>query len=216
MGVVSHDLRNPLHSIMLSTNALLAADESISPPQAQGLARIHNAARRAELLIHSLLDFARVRSGKLEIERKPLDFHALVRAVSDEHVSGRPDRSLDVQQSGLGEGEWDEARLSQIVANLVGNALQYSPPDSLVRIRSDGTNDEVLLTVHNDGKPIDARLLPKVFEPFCHGADGVKDRTGLGLYIAQQAAIAHGGLISVESSADAGTTFTLRLPRHKG
>jgi nitrogen-specific signal transduction histidine kinase len=215
VAVTSHDLRSPLQAILLATRMLLdSAEEEPTQRQAKALARIRSAAERTNRLIHSLLDFSHVRAGALKLERRMLDFHALVRAICDEHALASPDRSVDIQQSGSGEGEWDEPRLSQVVANLVANALQYSPTDTKVLVRSEGADGEVLLTVHNAGKPIDEELLPVIFEPFRRGSGGTKGSIGLGLYIAQQVAIAHGGLISVSSSAEAGTTFTLRLPRH--
>jgi PAS domain S-box-containing protein len=217
VGVASHDLRSPLQAILLATHMLLdSADEELTPRQAQALARIRSAAERTSRLIYSLLDFSQVRAGALTLERKPLDFHALVRAVCDEHAPAFPDRSIDLQQIGDGDGEWDEARLSQIVANLVANALNYSPADSAVSVVSEGSPSQVLLTVQNRGEPIDEALLPHIFEPFRRGAGGEKGSVGLGLYIAQQVAMAHGGSISVSSSAEAGTLFTLRLPRHAG
>jgi PAS domain S-box-containing protein len=214
VGVISHDLRNPLQAILLASGLVYRSDDDMTPRQQQGMARIRSAAERMSRLIYALLDFTRVRAGALKIERVPLDFHRLVRDVCEEHVLAWPDRSIEVVQNGRGEGEWDEARLSQIVANLVANALQHSPADRAVRVRSEGTDREVRLTVHNEGEPIDQALLPEIFEAFRRGAGDAKGSVGLGLYIAQQVAVAHGGAISVESSAQAGTTFTVRLPRH--
>jgi signal transduction histidine kinase len=215
VGVVSHDLRNPLQAILLTERVLLdSPDEQPTPRQAKGLNRIRSAAERMNQLIRGLLDFARVRGGALKLERKPLDFHAVVRTVCDEHLLARPGRSIDLEQIGNAEGWWDEARLSQIVANLVANALRYSPAESAVRVRCEALHGEMLLTVHNEGPPIDKELLPTLFEPFRRGAGGEKGSIGLGLYIARQAAVAHGGSISVTSSAHGGTTFKVRLPRH--
>jgi signal transduction histidine kinase len=214
VGVASHDLRNPLSAILLSTRMLLdSTDEEPTPRQAKGLARIRSAAERMNLLIHTLLDFTRVRAGALKLERRPLDLHELVREVCDENALAAPDRAVEIQQLGSGAGEWDEARLSEVVANLVGNALKYSPADTTVHVRSDGRSEELLLTVHNEGNPIDDELLPVIFEPFRRGTGGAKGSLGLGLYIAQQVVAAHGGTISVTSSAEAGTTLTVCLPR---
>jgi PAS domain S-box-containing protein len=214
VGVIGHDLRNPLQAILLSTRMLLSMkDEPLTERQAEAVARIGSAAGRMRRLIHALLDFAGVRAGALKLERRPLDFHALVRAVCDEHALAWPDRSIDVQQSGSGAGEWDEARLSQLVANLISNALQYSPADSSVLVRTEGTSGEILFAVHNEGEPIDKALLPVLFEPFRRGSRGAKGSIGLGLYISKQVAAAHGGSISVNSSAERGTTFILRVPR---
>ncbi len=217
IGIVSHDLRNPLNTINLSVAALLR-HEDLSERQAKGLARISVATERASRMIRDLLDFTRARlGGGIPIERERLDFHAHCRQVVEEVRLAHPEREVEVVGSGEGAGEWDGDRLAQVVTNLVNNALAYSPPGTPVRVETHGEDGAVLLRVHNAGKPIAPELLPHLFEPMTRGRHegGVASRSiGLGLFIVANIVRAHGGTLEVRSEAATGTTFTVRLPRH--
>ncbi|ADO67846.1 Sensor protein [Stigmatella aurantiaca DW4/3-1] len=216
LGIVSHDLRNPLSAITLTASALKRqiADER----HQRGIQRILLSADRAIRMVRDLLDFTRARQGVgIAVQRKVTDLHELVRAAVDEARASRPDRSIEVVQSGDGVGSWDPNRLEQVIANLIGNALQYSPPPTGVRVETHGEEDALVLKVHNLGPPISADLLPRIFEPMERGTESV-DRAGgsigLGLYIVRHIVLAHAGTVSIESTAPEGTTFTVRLPRH--
>jgi signal transduction histidine kinase len=101
------------------------------------------------------------------------------------------------------------------MGNLLANALHYSPPGTPVRVTSRGEEGAVVLTVHNVGTPIPPEVLPRLFHPMQRGVEQVSEArsVGLGLYIVDQVVRAHGGTIQVASTAEAGTTFTVRLPR---
>ncbi|AKJ06706.1 PAS domain S-box-containing protein [Archangium gephyra] len=216
IGIVSHDLRNPLNAITLSVAALMRQEE-LGERQAKGLARISAATERATRLIHDLLDFTRARlGGGIPIERKPLDLHTHCRQVVEEVRLAHPDREVEVVRSGEGRGEWDGDRLAQVITNLVNNALAYSPPGTPVRVETRGVDGTVLLGVHNEGRPIPPELLPHLFEPMTRGRPGgdtASRSIGLGLFIVANIVHAHGGTIDVHSEAATGTTFTVRLPR---
>ncbi|QRN99656.1 PAS domain-containing protein [Archangium violaceum] len=216
IGIVSHDLRNPLNAINLSVAALLR-NEDLSERQAKGIARIAAAAERATRLIRDLLDFTRARlGGGIPIERRPFDLHHLTRQTVDEVRFAHPEREVEVVQSGQGRGEWDGDRLAQVVTNLLNNALTYSPPETLVRVETRGEDDTFLLRVHNEGKPIPPELLPRLFNPMMRGTkkgDTSSRNIGLGLYIVNNIVHAHGGMVEVCSTEAEGTTFTVRLPR---
>jgi signal transduction histidine kinase len=127
--------------------------------------------------------------------------------------AGHPDAILRWQGSGDLRGEWDTDRLSQVVSNLVGNAIQHGN-GTAITVTGQEQDDSVTLTVHNGAPPIPSELLPLVFEPLARGpADGPSHHVGLGLFIARAIVSAHGGRIHVSSSNDAGTTFTVELPR---
>jgi signal transduction histidine kinase len=115
------------------------------------------------------------------------------------------------------EGEADEGRLAQVVTNLVGNALQHSPPGTPVRVSTRGVDSSLLMEVHNEGPAITAELLPMLFEPYRRGAEAGPGRgsLGLGLYITRQIVLGHGGSVDVCSTPEDGTTFTVRLPRSR-
>jgi signal transduction histidine kinase len=166
-------------------------------------------------MIGDLLDFTQARVGGIPIHPKPLDFHEHVHRVLEEMRLAWPERTLDFHASGNGRGAWDEGRLAQVVTNLVGNALQHSPPGTPVRVTSRGEDGHVRLEVHNQGAPIPAELLPTLFEPYQRGPESGAGRgsLGLGLFIARQIVLGHGGTLEVRSSAEDGTLFTVRLPR---
>jgi signal transduction histidine kinase len=215
IGIVSHDLRNPLSAIALTAEALehQVADEQ----QKRGIRRIRQSANRATRMIRDLLDFTQVRQGGgITIQRTAADLHEVVRVVVDEVRAARPDRSIEMARSGSGAGQWDSDRLAQVVSNLLGNALQYSPPDTPVRVETHGEADSLVLKVHNFGSAISQALLPRIFEPMERGAalvDQAGSSVGLGLYIVRHLVLAHGGTVDVHSTAAEGTTFTVRLPR---
>ncbi|MCY1081194.1 sensor histidine kinase [Archangium lansingense] len=217
IGIVSHDLRNPLNAITLSVAALLR-QEDLGERQAKGLARISAATERATRMIRDLLDFTRARlGGGIPLERRPLDFHSHCRQVVEEVRLAHPDREVEVVGRGEGAGEWDGDRLAQVITNLVNNALAYSPSGTPVRMETLGEDGTVMLSVHNAGRPIPPELLPRLFEPMTRGrlgGDAASRSIGLGLFIVANIVHAHRGTIEVRSEEAAGTTFTVRLPRH--
>ena len=151
------------------------------------------------------------------MSRVPADLGEIARAAVDEMRVVWPDHAIELEVRGDPRGEWDPARMSQTIPNLVSNAIAYGERGTAVQIAIDGEGrDDVEMKVHNHGPPIPADLVPVLFEPFRRGVP--QDRSpgglGLGLYIVQQIVLAHDGTIGVESTEQAGTTFTLRLPRH--
>jgi phosphoserine phosphatase RsbU/P len=216
IGIVSHDLRNPLNVIQMSSSLLLQ-DEGLDEHATRFVVRIRNAAERATRMVRDLLDFTQARlGGGIGIERQRADVHQIVGQAIDEIETAFPERHLDFAREGDGGGEWDPDRLAQVVQNLVTNALKYSPPDSLVRVVTRAEGDEVTLLVHNEGVPIPAEKLPVLFEPFqrvAGHADRASRSVGLGLYIVRHIVEAHRGAITVRSTEAEGTSFLLRLPR---
>jgi PAS domain S-box-containing protein len=217
IGIVSHDLRNPLSAIGLAVSVLL--QRGLDARQARHALRIQRSAERATRMIRDLLDFTRARQGAgIPVYPKPVDLHEVVHAVVDEVHAAAPERRIDAEYTGSGAGTWDPDRLAQVLSNLLGNALQYSPPDTGVRVVSRGEEHGVVLEVHNQGTPIPPEQQPRIFEPLERGLEQPEDRggrsIGLGLYIVRSIVHAHGGTVEVRSTATEGTTFTVRLPRH--
>lgn len=212
IGIVSHDLRNPLSAISLTASAM--ARQGLSERHQRGLQRILLSAERATRMIHDLLDFTRSQQGSgMAIQRTASDLHTVVGAIVDEVRDAHPDRTIEVTQSGNGVGDWDPDRLEQVASNLLSNALQYSPADTPVRVETRGENGTLVLEVQNAGPPIPAGLLPRIFEPMERGGSQAGSNIGLGLYIVRNLVLAHGGTVSVHSTEAEGTTFTVRLPR---
>jgi signal transduction histidine kinase len=215
VAVVSHDLRNPLNAITL-TATLLTRRSDLDERTAKAAARIFAAAERANRLIRDLLDFTQARVSGIPVKLAPGDLHELSVQVVEEVRSAHPERRIELHVRGDGQGVLDPDRIAQVVANLVGNAVQHSPAESPVRVSSRGEGEGLVLEVHNAGAPIPAETLPGLFEPFRRGLGakaGAGGSLGLGLFISRRIVEAHGGRISVRSSAGEGTTFSVWLPR---
>jgi signal transduction histidine kinase len=214
MGVLSHDLRNPLSTVGVAAELMLRSRSLPETERNQAL-RIRRSAGRMGEMIDTLLDFTRMRFlGQVALSPKPTDLGEVARDAIDEIHVAWPDRTIELDVHGDPHGEWDPARISQTVFNLANNAITYGSAEAPVRISIEGVDGQVALKVHNSGPPISPALIPTIFEPFRRGLD---DRSpqglGLGLYIAEQIVHAHHGTISVESTGEDGTTFTVRLPR---
>jgi len=216
VGIVSHDLRNPLNAILLTSTAL-ARREELDERTAKSLLRIQSSAERAIRMIRDLLDFTQARlGGGIPIQPKALDLGTFVRAVVDEVQLTFPEREIRVEHGGDGRGSWDADRLAQVLTNLLANALRYSPADTPVSVKSRGRDGRVELEVHNHGAPIPSEVLGRLFQPMQRGTphgDPTGRSVGLGLFIVQHIVHAHGGTIAVRSTEAEGTTFTVHLPR---
>ncbi len=217
LGVVSHDLRNPLNAILLSANALLRT-EGVPPSHTKMVRRIVTSGERMVRMIGELLDFTRGRlGGGIPIHPQRVNLRHLSRHVLEELEIGFPGRELRLSAEGDFLGEWDPDRLTQLLGNLGKNALDYSPADTPVDFTLHDEGEGVRLEVHNEGPPIPRELLAGIFEPFRRAVEGDAHPTsglGLGLFIVQEIARAHGGTVEVRSSEGEGTSFTVRLPRH--
>lgn len=216
LGIVSHDLRNPLSIISLSSTLLLERD-GLDERGTQVVRRIQSSADRAARMIRDLLDFTQARlGGGIPVHPRPVDLHSVVRQVVEETRTAFPEREIELEQRGPGAGTWDADRLAQVLSNLVANALNYSPRDTGVSIRTNGDTDTFELEVRNGGEPIPAEVLPTLFRPMQRGANH-SDRSarsvGLGLYIVREIVTAHGGEVSLSSTPADGTAVRVRLPR---
>jgi two-component system sensor histidine kinase/response regulator len=210
VAAVGHDLRNPLNAVVMATDILerSPAGATIQPL----IQRIRSSSRRMTKMIDDLSDLTRARiGGGILIQRAPTDLLAVCRKVVAEHKTAAPDRVIDIDASGDLHGEWDAPRLEQVVSNLVGNSIRHGDATQPIRLRLDGGHaTEVWFRIENGGQ-VPADILPHLFEPFRRG-NGRREGLGLGLYIVEQIAIAHGGGITAHSENDL-TWFELRLPR---
>jgi signal transduction histidine kinase len=213
LGILGHDMRNPLNAIQLTAHHLkkLNAGEDVS--LAAGMLIRSGARMRA--LLDDLTDFNRKRLGLgLYIIPSDMDLRDILEDEVQQLRSAYPDREIELGLTGDLRGHWDEGRLHQVVSNLVVNALRYGKPGSTVRVTADGRDDAVLFRVENQGEPIASSALRLLFDPLRRGAGRPEEEgsLGLGLFICGEVAKAHGGEIDATSS-DTGTTFTVRLPR---
>jgi PAS domain S-box-containing protein len=215
IGIVSHDLRNPIATVLLAAGFMLR-DERLTEDQRRSLGRIQSAAGRAERLVSDLLDVTQARlGGGIPVDPRVIDLHALVRELVDEARAAHPRRQIVHLASEDGWGEWDADRVTQVVTNLVTNALHHSPEGTPVVVETCGGTADLVIHIHNAGPPIPASLLPHVFEPMTTlRAGGAAHGVGLGLYIVHEIVRAHAGSVRVVSSpAIGGTRFTVELPR---
>lgn len=215
LGVVGHDLRNPLSAIATAAQLL----ERSAPDGATAVrlgGRIRAAAKRMERIIDVLLDYTRARGGQpIPLRRRTIDVAELCRAAVDESVAAHGGREVRLRGEGSATVEWDPDRLAQVLSNLLGNAIEHGAPEAPVELVWRAGREEVELEVSNEGTPIPPDLLPRLFEPFRRAAgDGANghDGLGLGLFIARAIVIAHGGTIEARSASER-TCFTVRLPR---
>ncbi len=220
VAIVSHDIRTPLSAILATAHTQLDT-RALSPEQRTAFERVSRGGERIRQIVDLLLDFTRARlGGGIPVSPRESDLDGLCRRLVDEFLAAHPTRTFVYEPSeDVRHGEWDLERLAQLLANLLDNARKYSPVDSPVRLSTRARGEHaVLIEVHNAGAPIPEHLQPTLFEPFSRGeAGGENARTslGLGLFIAHDIVRAHGGSISVHSTAEEGTTFRVSLPRRR-
>jgi sigma-B regulation protein RsbU (phosphoserine phosphatase) len=215
IGIVSHDLRNPLSVVMTATKVLSMGGTKLSREDADRmLSSIARAGERAQKLIDDLLDFTVARIGQgLSVTMKPIDLHEVAEKLVEEFTVAHPTRTIRHLRSGNAEVHADAHRLMQLLANLLSNALTYGDPFGTVTIISNVDRGVAQLAVHNAGPPISASALATMFEPMVRGDSDISSRSvGLGLFIVRAIAKAHGGDVSVTSASETGTRFTLTFP----
>jgi signal transduction histidine kinase len=216
IGIVSHDLRNPINAIGIAA-ALLAKGDHLDERQAKAVSRIVSSSNRARRMLPDFLDFTQARTlGRIPVAPGPADIRQIARQVFDEVRVMYPDRVATLDHEGEAQGTWDADRIAQVIANLLSNAYQHSQPSAAIQLRTRGTPRDVIIEVQNEGGAIPPAEIARFFQPFERGSRATPsaDRSvGLGLFISKQIVEAHEGTISVQSSAGEGTTFRVRLPR---
>lgn len=219
LAILSHDLRNPLSSIRGAAKlAARAAEPDLS--LAKSLAMIERNTETITRLTDDLIDFASTGLGSaMPLTCSPFDLERLGRNVFEEFCFAHPQRTLRFRAEGDLTGDWDAARLRQVIANLLGNAIQHGAMEGSVELAIAAEDLTVVLSVHNEGPPIPPEIVPTIFDPLMRYAKAesptqqVSSSIGLGLYIVREVVIAHGGTVAVTSTAQEGTTFTVCLPR---
>jgi len=214
MGVVSHDLRNPLSTIQLSATVLKA--QELTPKQRNRVEAILRATARSTRMIADLLDFTQARLGRgLHVDPAEIDPHAVVGQAVDDLRIAYPGRSVVLRTAGTGRAFVDADRLAQLLGNLVSNAIAHGDPEGTVTIAAAIDDRALTLTVHNTGAPIPAAQMPALFEPMTRG-EAKGEGIGLGLFIVCEIARRHGGSVAARSSMAEGTTVEVILPLRAG
>ncbi len=209
LAVVSHDLRNPLNAILLHARVLARSDPSDGPQN------IIRAARRADALIQDLLTVAALEAGTVPLERQRCSATSIVHDAVELHGALAVERKLTLEEVGAGghdEIYVDRHRILQVLGNLIGNALKFTPEGGRVRVEAHRASDGVVFRVADTGRGIPAESIPHVFDRFWQGAHAHRAGAGLGLAIAKGIVEEHGGTISVESTPGRGATFAFTIP----
>lgn len=228
LAILSHDLRNPLNAIRMAAHIVSLGSKDPGTDDAMSMIKRNTDAMMR--LISDLIDFSSSGLGRsMPLTRGHVDLEELCREVIESFRTAHPERTLRFHAAGDIDGVWDAGRIRQVVSNLVGNAIQHGSPDApidlsvtLERSSSEGSDSQrstVVLRVHNEGSPIPPDVLPTIFDPLKRYAtrDSAAQRhqgsIGLGLYIVREIVTAKEGTVEVVSTAEEGTTFTVRIPR---
>jgi signal transduction histidine kinase len=217
LAILGHDLRNPLAAISGLAELLQLA--KTTDKQAEFATRILVSAGRMSHMITDLIELARVRLGAgIVINPSPVCMRRICTNALEEMTASYPNRLFQLDCNETMPGEWDEARMYQVLSNLLGNAVQHGAVDAPITVTARYDSNGAELTVHNEGTAIPPHLIPKLFDFLFRDASGQGDADdhstslGLGLYITKEIIRAHAGTIEVRSTETEGTSFIVRLP----
>jgi signal transduction histidine kinase len=220
LAMLGHDLRNPLAAIRMAAQVVLRRSAGADADSARSLHMIGDNAQAISRLVTDLIDFAATGLGRgVPLTRSTVDLQPICDDVVNAFRSLHPNRDIRFIRAGDLVGQWDAARLRQVVSNLMGNAVQHGVLDGPVELSVVPSGAGVSISVHNEGDPIPRERLPTLFDPLVRYAspESLTQRAsgsiGLGLYIVRAIASAHGGTVEVVSLPGLGTTFTVHLPR---
>jgi signal transduction histidine kinase len=228
LAFVSHDLRNPLATVLLNASMLLeqVAEGEDGPSGAGGLREqlgwIMRSSEQMNRLIQDLLEVTRIEAGRLRLERTALDVAVLLAEAGALFAALASEKEIaleiDVASAAALPPVWaDRERLHQVLSNLIGNALKFTLRGGWVRLRAEaeaegGDAGGVRFVVEDGGIGIEADQLPHLFDPYGPGRRGARGGVGLGLAIARGILEAHGGTLAVESTPGQGSTFSFTIP----
>jgi signal transduction histidine kinase len=217
LGVVAHDLRNPLNLIQMTVELII--DEELLPLERRremlGIAL--RAAKQMNRLIEDLLDHVRLQAGRLSLDVEEVSVGTIFKDAEETFrplADRRHVRFETTGQDGVSVRA-DRTRVSQIVGNLIGNAIKFTPERGSVRLRATPDDQQVVFQVADDGPGIAPDNMSHLFDNFWQARKSDRRGVGLGLAIAKELVEAHGGKIWVESSAEHGSTFSFSLPTAK-
>jgi signal transduction histidine kinase len=216
LGMLGHDMRNPLNTIQLTASYLASLNAGAEVSEAAS--RLIRSGASMKALLDDLVDFNRTKLGLgINIALANVDLAAVFADELEQLRGAYPARRLELEVVGDTRGRWDGLRLQQLLRNLVSNALAYGAPDAPVRVVLTGEEADVRLEVTNSGRAIERSALNQIFDPLKRGpaqrdSYNTEGGLGLGLYIVREIARAHGGEVDVRSDK-AETVFTVRLPR---
>jgi signal transduction histidine kinase len=218
LAIVSHDLRNPLSTISTVAALLTKAEatETSAARTREHAGRLRRSVQRMERLISDLLAFASIGSGHLTIELQPVSVADLLKEAAEAIGPAAQERRVIITVADTTPEvgvSCDKERILQVLGNLLGNAIKFSPPEGVVRLGSRRASEgELELSVSDRGPGIAPEALTQIFERSWQGNETGRERTGLGLYIAKGIVEAHGGRLWADSAPGQGSTFRFVLP----
>ena len=215
LGVLTHEVRNPLNVIKLSAETLKA--DPLRKTQSRSFERILRAAASIERLVNDLAILVRSRMRvPFPLTRTNTDLGEICEQILEELKPSAPDALFELQKSGNLKGHWDRERLGQVIYNLAINAVIHASAKR-VKVTAEAHGSEVVFQVTNPGAPIPPDMQDSLFDPFvqrdAQSSPSSKNGLGLGLFIVKEIVNAHEGSVAVTSTEQAGTIFTVRLPR---
>lgn len=217
LGMAAHDLRNPLHAILNYVDFLMSDYPITTEQRIEFLGVIRSSSEFMSQLIDDLLDVAVIESGQLKLDYSAVDLNALAREVTamNQTLASRKQIQIELTMDPFPAMVLDRTKISQVLNNLISNAVKFSEPASEVKVQLQREDGSVLISVQDHGPGIAADELANLFRPFqrgrARGTAGEKS-TGLGLMIVKRIVEGHGGQIWVESRLGEGSTFYVRLP----
>jgi signal transduction histidine kinase len=219
LAMVAHDLRNPLSLIQMATQLLLSDPAPDAEATRRTIHLMQRAGRRMSRLVGDLLDAKQVESGTFLVEMRPELPSAVLREELEmlQPIAASKGQRLDTAiEPGLPAVRFDGARIQQVISNLVGNAIKFSPAGSVITIGAQRRQGAVRVWVTDTGPGILPDELPRIFDRYWQGKGRAQGGLGLGLAIAKAIVDAHGGCIGVSSAPGAGTTFYFDVPLFSG
>lgn len=215
VAALSHDLRNPIGVAKMSADELLSSDDTTPEDKKILTTMIQQNMERADSMIADLLNVTTLKLGdKMQIRITECDFEKLARSTV-ETLEKMNRREIALTVNGKPKGFWDPQAMRRILENLIGNGIKYGAPAKKINVDVTTENANLLIKVHNEGNPISADMIEKIFEPFRRSDSAVKSKEkgwGIGLPLVRGLVQAHNGEISVQSNADHGTTFQVIIP----
>ena len=218
LGIVSHDLRNPVNAVKMLAAAILrtAATESLPEDVADHADVMLQAARQMDALIQDLLDVSRIESGQMPVRPRIVAMNELVAQATETLAPLAAEAKVTVDVAlpdRLMQVDVDPDRIVQVLSNLISNAIKYTPQGGSVRVAAESDQDIVRVTIIDTGIGIAEHDLPRVFDRFWQSKRTNRSGAGLGLAIARGIIRSHGGRIWIESAVGRGTTVHFTVPR---